>query len=106
MKPGSQTHEPSVCAIPWPEHVVASENWHELPAEPASQTHEPSLCAAPWPEHVVASEYAQESLISYLRERESGEEAGEGASTARSAPRQPLAPSCAERDGTYTMVSE
>ena len=54
--PASQTHEPPLCAAPWPEHVVASENWHELPAEPASQTHEPSVCAAPSPEHVVASE--------------------------------------------------
>ena len=51
MKPESQSHEPSLCAAPWPEHVVASECWHELPAEPESQTHEPSVCAAPWPEH-------------------------------------------------------
>ena len=37
---------------------------------------------------------------------ELGEEAGEGASTARSAPRQPHAPSCAERDGTYRPKGE
>ena len=84
MKPAWQTHEPSLCATPWPEHVVASEYWHELPAKPASQTHEPSLCAAPWPEHVVAFEYAQASVISYLKE--SGEEVGEGVSTARKRP--------------------
>ena len=35
-KPASQTHEPSLCAAPRPEHVVASEYWHPLPAEPAA----------------------------------------------------------------------
>ena len=70
-KPSWQRHEPSLCAVPWPEHVEASECSQEGPTRvesahvwlqslevrPVSQRHEPSLCAAPRPEHVEASEY-------------------------------------------------
>ena len=53
----SHSHEPSCCAVPCPEHVVASECWQRSPTQPASQAvHVPSLCAVPRPEHVVASE--------------------------------------------------
>ena len=67
-KPTSQMQEPSVCAIPLPEQVVASEDWHKSPTQGAAQSvHVPLLCAVPRPEHVVASEYLQ-AVISYLRE--------------------------------------
>ena len=56
-QPSAHTHEPSLCAAPWPEHVVASEYWHELPTQSDAHAHVPSPSAplehAPWPEHGV-----------------------------------------------------
>ena len=72
-KPESQTQEPSLCAVPCPEHVVASEYWHKSPTQPASQAvHVPSFCAVPRPEHVDASEYVHRTVTSDLEERGCG----------------------------------
>ena len=70
--PGLQSHEPSLCADPWPEHVVASEYWHELPTQSDAHAHVLSVCTAPCPEH-VSFEYMHMSLrFSYLGQWERG----------------------------------
>jgi hypothetical protein len=54
-KPAAQTQLPFGWAVPWPEQVVASENWQPVPVWPAEQTQVPDDEQDPAPLQVVAA---------------------------------------------------